>query len=108
MSRQADLFDRAADCQRRFEQASNPEEKGTFKVLRDMWAALANEFKRIKLSISAGLREAGVCQSIGADLPFLLAQPHVDRCVAQRPLALVWLVPQSCRPKTQIMFATQR
>src|SRR5215472_16244669 len=72
------------------------------------WAALANEFKEIKLSISAGLREARVCQSIGADPPFLLAQPHVDRCVAQRPLALARLVPQGCRPKTQIMFATQR
>src|SRR5262249_15190431 len=36
-------------------------------------------------SIKIGLRKAGICQSIGADLPFLLAQPHVDRCVAQRP-----------------------
>ena len=43
MSRQADLFDRATDCQRRFDHASSPEEKGTFKVLRDLWTALANE-----------------------------------------------------------------
>ena len=43
MSRQADLFDRAADCQRRFDHESSLEEKGTFKVLRDLWTALANE-----------------------------------------------------------------
>ena len=28
---------------RRFDHASSPEEKGTFKVLRDLWTALANE-----------------------------------------------------------------
>jgi len=40
---QGDLFDRAADCQRAFDLASNPEEKCTLKVLRDLWTALANE-----------------------------------------------------------------
>jgi hypothetical protein len=52
---------------------------------------LANKFKRIKVTIGIGLREAGVCHSIGADVACVLAQPHVDRCVAQRPLDLVRL-----------------
>lgn len=43
MSRQANLFDRAADCQRAFDLASTPVDKSTFKILRDMWTALANE-----------------------------------------------------------------
>lgn len=43
MSRQADLFDKAVDCQRAFDLASSPAEKSTFRILRDMWTALANE-----------------------------------------------------------------
>jgi len=49
-------------------------------------AALANEFKKIKRRLSRGLPETQLCQAIGADLACLLAQPHVDVCVAQRLL----------------------
>jgi hypothetical protein len=43
MSRQAELFDKAADCERAMNGASDPWQKVTFKLLRDMWIALANE-----------------------------------------------------------------
>jgi hypothetical protein len=43
MTRQADLFNRAADCQRAIEFAANPQQQIAFKLLRDMWTALANE-----------------------------------------------------------------
>ena len=43
MSRQAELFDKAADCERAMNVASDPWQKVTFKLLRDMWIALANE-----------------------------------------------------------------
>jgi hypothetical protein len=43
MSRQAELFDKAAGCERAMNMASDPWQKVTFKLLRDMWIALANE-----------------------------------------------------------------
>jgi len=43
MSRQAELFDKAADCERAMNVASDPWQQVTFKLLRDMWIALANE-----------------------------------------------------------------
>jgi hypothetical protein len=43
MSRQAELFEKAADCERAMELATDPWQKITFKLLRDMWIALANE-----------------------------------------------------------------
>jgi hypothetical protein len=43
MSRQAELFDKAADCERAMNMATDPWQKVTFKLLRDMWIALANE-----------------------------------------------------------------
>ena len=43
MSRQAELFDKAADCERAMNVAADPGQKVTFKLLRDMWIALANE-----------------------------------------------------------------
>ena len=43
MSRQAGLFDKAADCERAMNAASDPWQKVSFKLLRDMWIALANE-----------------------------------------------------------------
>jgi|HubBroStandDraft_6_1064221.scaffolds.fasta_scaffold3291592_1 hypothetical protein len=43
MSRQAELFDKAADCERAMNTASEPWQKVTFRLLRDMWIALANE-----------------------------------------------------------------
>jgi len=45
------------------------------------WCA-GHQFKQIKISISTELRRVRVCQSLDA------VQPHVDRCVAQRPLGL--------------------
>jgi hypothetical protein len=37
------LFERAADCERLMNLSSDPTKKQTFKQLRDMWIALANE-----------------------------------------------------------------
>ena len=43
MTEQANLFDRAADCESLMEAAFDPTIKETFKQLRDMWIMLANE-----------------------------------------------------------------
>jgi hypothetical protein len=43
MSRQSKLFDRAAECERLMNLASDPVNKETLKELRDMWTALAND-----------------------------------------------------------------
>ena len=43
MSRQSELFDRASECERLMRLTSDPVKKQTFKQLRDMWIALANE-----------------------------------------------------------------
>ena len=43
MSGQGDLFERAAECQRLMDTATDPDRKETLKQLRDMWTALANE-----------------------------------------------------------------
>ncbi|HLH97155.1 MAG TPA: hypothetical protein VKW08_18750 [Xanthobacteraceae bacterium] len=43
MTRQSELFDRAADCERLMSVASDPARRGVLKQLRDMWIALANE-----------------------------------------------------------------
>jgi hypothetical protein len=43
MSGQADLFERAAECERLMDAASDPDRKESLKQLRDMWIALANE-----------------------------------------------------------------
>ena len=48
MSRQSDLFDRAAECQQALELATNPEQKIALKLLRDMWTALANEYPALR------------------------------------------------------------
>jgi hypothetical protein len=56
--RQADLFDRAEDCERAFSAAGDPEAKAALKILRDMWIALANE--------SSGLSEASLAKEVAA------------------------------------------
>jgi hypothetical protein len=43
MSRQPDLFDKAADCERAMNMVSDPHEKIALKLLREMWISLANE-----------------------------------------------------------------
>jgi hypothetical protein len=43
VSRQSELFDRASECERLMNLASDTVKKQTFKQLRDMWIALANE-----------------------------------------------------------------
>jgi hypothetical protein len=58
LHRQADLFDRAEDCERAFGAAGDPEAKAALKILRDMWIALANE--------SSGLSEASLAKEVAA------------------------------------------
>ena len=43
MSRQSDLFDRAADCERLMSISSSEARKMRFRQLRDLWISLANE-----------------------------------------------------------------
>jgi hypothetical protein len=43
MPHQSQLFERAAECSRRIHLTQDPVKKQTFKQLRDMWIALANE-----------------------------------------------------------------
>jgi hypothetical protein len=43
MTDQTDLFDRAAECERMMNLASDPDEKEILKQCRDMWIALAND-----------------------------------------------------------------
>jgi hypothetical protein len=58
LQRQADLFDRAEDCERAFSAAGDPEAKAALKILRDMWIALANE--------SSGLSEDNLAREVAA------------------------------------------
>jgi hypothetical protein len=50
------------------------------------WAALANEFKKIKRRLAEGYSMRGSVRRLAQTWPRLLAQPHVDVCVAQRLL----------------------
>lgn len=43
MSRQSDLFQRAAECERLMKLAYDPQRQKVFKELRDLWVSLANE-----------------------------------------------------------------
>ena len=43
MTEQANLFDRAAECERLMDAASDANERETIKLFRDMWIMLANE-----------------------------------------------------------------
>jgi hypothetical protein len=43
MTEQADLFDRAAKCERLMDVALDPDQKEALKLFRDMWIALANQ-----------------------------------------------------------------
>jgi hypothetical protein len=43
MTEQANLFDRAAECERLMDAVSDPERKAILKLARDMWIELANE-----------------------------------------------------------------
>jgi hypothetical protein len=58
MLRQADLFKRATDCERAFSAEVDPFRKNAFKILRDMWIALANE--------SLGLSEPDLVREVAA------------------------------------------
>ncbi len=58
MLQQADLFDRAKDCERALNAAGDPEKKIAFRILRDMWIALANE--------SSGLSEVDLARQVAA------------------------------------------
>ncbi|HEY6259248.1 MAG TPA: hypothetical protein VIY51_26010 [Xanthobacteraceae bacterium] len=58
MLRQADLFNRAQDCERALDAALDPQKKIALKILRDMWIALANE--------SSGLSELDLAKQVAA------------------------------------------
>ncbi|HWY88961.1 MAG TPA: hypothetical protein VNX28_19765, partial [Gemmataceae bacterium] len=58
MSRQPDLFDKAADCERAMNMVSDPHERIALKILREMWISLANE--------SVGFSECDLTKQIAA------------------------------------------
>ncbi|HEY2229097.1 MAG TPA: hypothetical protein VGI22_15465 [Xanthobacteraceae bacterium] len=58
MSRQADLFERAARCQRAGECAGDSSQRVALRLLRDLWIALANE--------SPSMTEAEAAREIAA------------------------------------------
>jgi hypothetical protein len=58
MSRQPELLQRAADCQRAIDTALDPREAIALGILRDMWTALARE--------SSGLSESSLAMEIAA------------------------------------------
>jgi hypothetical protein len=58
MSRQAELLQRAADCQRAIDKALDPREAIALGILRDMWTALARE--------SSGLSRSSLAMEIAA------------------------------------------
>jgi hypothetical protein len=43
MSRQSELFDRAAECGRWMQLTSDPDMQSVIRLLRDLWMALGNE-----------------------------------------------------------------
>jgi hypothetical protein len=43
MTKQTDLFDRTAECERLMDVASDPDRKELLKLFRDVWIVLANE-----------------------------------------------------------------
>ena len=43
MSRQSEYFDRAAECERLMDAASDPDDRGILELSRDRWIMLANE-----------------------------------------------------------------
>ena len=58
MSRQLELFSRAAECERRREMASDRKTKVIFTRLRDAWIVLANQ--------SSGLARSAIAKDIAA------------------------------------------
>ncbi len=58
MSRQADLLQRAADCQCAIDKGLDPQEAIALGILRDMWTALARE--------SSGWSESSLATEIAA------------------------------------------
>ncbi len=49
----SELYDRAAECERLMQLAADPGKRMAFKLLRDLWIALANEsahFDCVRLS----------------------------------------------------------
>src|SRR5262249_2667461 len=68
------------------------------------WAALANEFKKIERRLAEGCSMHGSVGRLAQTWPRLLAQPHVDVCVAQPLLGSRWpsaLGRGRCRPTTR-------
>jgi hypothetical protein len=58
MSRQADLFERAALCERASQGAAEPEQQLVLRLLRDLWIGAANE--------SPSMTDAQVAREIAA------------------------------------------
>jgi hypothetical protein len=56
MSQQADLFERAAVCERAGQDAASPEQQLALRLLRDLWIAAAND--------SPSMTEADVAREI--------------------------------------------
>jgi uncharacterized protein with PhoU and TrkA domain len=69
---QAELFDRAAQCDRLMTSASDSVTRNAFKILRDLWITLANESLLMTHELLA--EEVAALEKIQASLERLAGQ----------------------------------
>ena len=69
---QAELFDRAAQCDRLMTSASDTVTRNAFKILRDLWITLANESHLMTHELLA--EEVAALEKIQASLERLAGQ----------------------------------
>jgi hypothetical protein len=69
---QADLFGRAAQCDRFMTSASDSVTRNTFRILRELWITLANESHLMPEDVLA--REIGALEKIQSSLERLAGE----------------------------------
>jgi hypothetical protein len=81
MTKQSDLFDRAEECERQGQLASDLSTQTSFNMLRDLWIALANHSANMaadRLAEEVGMLEkiqATLEASVVSNAPISIASP---------------------------------
>ena len=81
MTKQSDLFDRAEECERQGQLASDMSTQTSFNMLRDLWIALANHSANMaadRLAEEVGMLEkiqATLEASVVSNAPISIASP---------------------------------
>ena len=81
MTKQSDLFDRAEECERQEQLASDLSTQTSFNMLRDLWIALANHSANMpadRLAEEIGMLEkiqATLEASVVSNAPISIASP---------------------------------